>query len=315
VKEAAAELTRPPVAPALAVPFETGPQLPATYEPLERVYLTDDVSRTLFEEYAAHRASERGEEETGWVLLGVRDSAEATILATLPAGADRDAGEAHVRFNSAAQALGYRMIWPLERRLKMLGVVHTHPGSLRHPSRGDFKGDRGWVPQLPGGEGIFGIGTADADSTTAGLPVASAPRPHMQCLGELRFTWYTLAAGEKRYREAPIALTNGPHLAKPLRAVWSAIEAHAIRLDRLARQQSRVRFEIASGRSGPALAVTVGMAEPGQAVRVVVDGKEVRYYWEAGGEVFHAPLPDTPPDQGVYLLMAELAGRGEPDPE
>jgi hypothetical protein len=97
--------------------------------------------------------------------------------------------------------------------------------------------------------------------------------------------------------------------------VWSAIEEHASRLDRLARQQAKIRFAIAGGRSGPALAVTIGMAEPGQAVRVVIEGKEVRYYWEAGGETFHAPLPDTPPDQGVYLLMAELASRNLPEPE
>src|SRR5262245_43544715 len=61
------------------------------YERLERVLLTDEVNRTILEEFAAHRDSERGEEETGWVLLGVRDLHEATVLATLPAGTHRDA--------------------------------------------------------------------------------------------------------------------------------------------------------------------------------------------------------------------------------
>ena len=56
------------------------------YERLERVVLTDAVSRTLFDEYAAHRDTQRGEEETGWVLLGVREVHEALVLATMPAG-------------------------------------------------------------------------------------------------------------------------------------------------------------------------------------------------------------------------------------
>ena len=78
----------------------------APYAPLRRVLLTDGVAHTLFEEYAAHRSEARGDEETGWVLLGLREADEAVVLATLPAGAEADAGVAHVRFNSEAQAAG-----------------------------------------------------------------------------------------------------------------------------------------------------------------------------------------------------------------
>jgi hypothetical protein len=166
------------------------------------------------------------------------------------------------------------------------------------------------VPQLRGGEGVFGIGTADAEQEPGGTPVSSHPKPHVQCLGGLRFSWYTLATGDKQYHELPVELTIGPDLAKPLRPVWPAVEEYADRLDRLARQQTKVRFEITSGRHGPALAVVVGLADPGQAVRVVIEGKEVRYYYETGGEAFQADLPDAAPDQGVYLLLAELAARG-----
>ena len=110
-------------------------------------------------------------------------------------------------------------------------------------------------------------------------------------------------------RELPVGLTIGPDLAKPLRPVWAAVEEYADRLDRLARQMARVRFGVTDGRHGPALTVTVGLAEPGQAVRVQLEGKEVRYYYESGGQTMQADLPETPPDQGVYLLLAELAGR------
>jgi hypothetical protein len=166
------------------------------------------------------------------------------------------------------------------------------------------------VPQLRGGEGVFAIGTADAEPEPADGRISHRPQPHMQCLGPLRFTWYTLAAGDKKYCEAPVELTIGPDLARPLRPVWAAVEEYAERLERLAHQQARVRFDVTQGRHGPALAVTVGLAEPGQAVRVLLEGKEVRFYYEAGGEVFQADLPDAPPDQGLYLLLAELAGRG-----
>ncbi len=122
---------------------------PIAYAPLQRIFLTDGVGRTLFEEFADHRR-ERGEEETGWVLLGLRDAQEAVVLATLPAGALADAGVAHVRFNSEAQALASRIVRQADKRLTILGVVHTHPGSLRHPSDGDLRGDSDWVANLRG---------------------------------------------------------------------------------------------------------------------------------------------------------------------
>src|SRR5437870_3666964 len=51
----------------------------ASYGPLRRVRLTDGVAHTLFEEYADHRCEARGDEETGWVLLGLREAEEAVV--------------------------------------------------------------------------------------------------------------------------------------------------------------------------------------------------------------------------------------------
>jgi len=278
------------------------------YQPLRRLLLTDGVSRTLFEEYAAHRDSPRGEEETGWVLLGLREADEALALATLPAGTEREAGVAHVRFNPLAQALGSRIVRQLDRRLTSLGVVHTHPGSLRHPSDADFRGDSQWVGQLRGKEGVFGIGTADA-APGIGTLVGRQPKPHVQCLGKLCWSWYALAAGDPNYRPLPLELTLGPDLARPLHAVWTTIETHADRLDRLARQQAGVTFEVVAGPEGTALAVTVPLAEPGNAIRVLLEEKEVCYLLERGGEVLAADPHETRVDQGVYLLLAELASQ------
>jgi hypothetical protein len=274
------------------------------------VVLTDQVSRTLFAEYAAHRASSRGAEEIGWVLFGLREADRAVVTATAPAGRERDASEAHVRFNAIAQALAYRVVWPLDRRMVMLGVVHTQPGRLRHPSRGDYEGDRVWVRNLRGEEGVFAIGTAGHDAGAGAVAVAEHPQDHVQVLEGLRFDWYTLAADDRRYRPVPVEVTIGPDLALPLRHVWDVVEEHAARLDQLAGRVRKVRFDVTDGKDGPALAMTVGLGEPGQAIRVLMEGKTVRYFYEAGGEVYQPDLPaGVAPDQGVYLLLAELAAR------
>jgi hypothetical protein len=270
------------------------------------VLLTDGVSRTLFEEYADHREGPRGEEETGWILLGLRDAEEAIALATLPAGTEREAGVAHVQFNWLAQAVGCRFVRHYDRHINMLGVVHTHPGSLRHPSDADYRGDRDWVGQLRGKEGVFGIGTADGASGT-GVPFSRHPRPHVQCLGKLCLSWYALGQGDANYRPLPVELTLGPDLARPLHDVWATIETHAERLDRLARQQAGVSFKVVSSAHGAALAVSIPLAEPGDAVRVLLEDNDVRYLLERGGEVMTADVQEARIDQGVYLLLAELA--------
>jgi proteasome lid subunit RPN8/RPN11 len=289
-------------------PLRGSPAGPKPLRPIKRLRLTDEVSRTLFDEYAAHRSGDRGEEETGWVLLGLREGDDALALATLPAGAGREAGQAHVRFNSSAQALASRVVRQHDRRVTMLGVVHTHPGSLRHPSDGDFRGDAKWVGQLRGGDGVFGIGTADARPGPTDA-VAWQPQPHRQCLGELCLSWYALGTGDRQYRPLPVEVTLGPDLARPLRPVWTQVEDHAERLDRLARQQARVAFGVLPGRKGPALAAEVPLADPGQAVRILLEGKEVRYYLVRDGEPVAADIGSARVDQGFYLLLADLAAR------
>ncbi|HZY89300.1 MAG TPA: Mov34/MPN/PAD-1 family protein [Gemmataceae bacterium] len=281
--------------------------VPAAYGPLGRVLLTDGVGRTLFEEFADHRAAARGEEETGWVLVGLREASEAVVLATFPAGTRRDAGVAHIRFDSSGQVVASRIIRQADRRLTILGVVHTHPGSLRHPSDGDLRGDGQWVRHLRGREGVFGIGTADAPGADAMF--AYQPRPHVHCLGELRFSWYALGEGDGAYRPLPAELTIGPDLARPLHAIWEMLESHAERIDRLYRQQAGVRFAVTEDEWGPGLILTVPLAAGGDAIRVVVRPKGVFYYVLQGGEVLEVQHHDEQVDRGVYLLLAELASR------
>jgi proteasome lid subunit RPN8/RPN11 len=278
------------------------------YHCLQRVLLTDEVARNLFHEYAAHREGSRGHEETGWLLLGHREAEEAIVLATLPAGAQCSAGVAHVQFNTSAQALASRILRQNDRRLTLLGLVHTHPGSLRHPSDGDFAGDSQWVRQLRGEEGVFGIGTADGPPSDL-LVYAQQPKPHVQCLGELRLSWYALRKGDCRYRSLSHGMTLGQDLGRPLRPVWPAIESHADRLDRLVRQQAGVTFQVVSSEGKPALAVNLPLAEPESFLRVFVTENEVRYYLMRSGDLLEADPREALVDRGVYLLLAELAAQ------
>jgi proteasome lid subunit RPN8/RPN11 len=284
---------------------ELGPPAAANYQPLRRVLLTTGVARTLFHEYSAHRRSDRGDEETGWVLLGWRDEDDAVVRATLPAGADREAGEAHVRFNSTVQAVASLIVRQSDRKLTMLGVVHTHPGSLRHPSDGDFRGDIQWVGQLRGGEGLFGIGTADGKYTRPG-DEPWRPRPNMTCRGSLSFTWYGLRDGDRNYRAMPTELIEGPDLAANLRSAWDVLEDHAVRLERLARQQARLAFEVLPN----GLAALLPLAD-GPTLRATLTKEGVRYFLLRDGQPLATDLHEPRVDRGVYQLLAELAGDGD----
>ncbi len=281
---------------------------PSSYQCLKRVLLTDEVARNLFQEYAAHREGPRGHEETGWLLLGHREADEAIVLATLPAGTQCSAGVAHVQFNTGAQALASRILRQNNRRLTLVGVVHTHPGSMRHPSDGDFQGDSQWVGQLRGEEGVFGIGTADGPQPGYAI-YAQQPKPHVQCLGELRLSWYSLRKGDRRYRPLPYGMNLGLDLARPLRSVWPAIEAHAERLDRVFRQQAGATFEVVPADTGSALAMTLPLAEPDSLLRVLIKENEVRYYLIRNGDVLEADSREAQVDRAVYLLLAELAAQ------
>jgi hypothetical protein len=285
-----------PIAPALGL------------QRLDHVVLTDEVGRTLFREFDAHRDGDRGEEEIGWLLLGVRANNHALALATLPAGAQRSAGVAHVQFNSQAQSLASRVVRQWDRRLVPLGVVHTHPGDLRRPSEGDFEGDSEWVANLRGREGLFGIGTAD-EQQGAGAAVMEQPLSHVQTLGDLSFSWYALADGDARYRPIEVRLTLGPDLAVPLREVWAILEYFADPLERLCRQLSGMTFAVIHGQRGPALAVTVKLAEPESSLRVVLEDESASYLLQRGQELLSVDPPAPQVDRGVFLVLAELAGQ------
>ena len=247
----------------------------------------------------------------GWILLGLRQEGEAIALAALPAGTQRDAGAAHIRFNSDAQALASRILRQKDKRLQIVGVVHTHPGKMRWPSEGDFDGDSRWVRQLRGWDGVFAIGTADGrpdeptDSNTQNFSV-------------LCFSWYALGPADDRYRPLQVKVTGGADLALPLRPIWNVIETFAQPLDKLCRQFARVQLEVIAEALTPntsprgrgergVLCVKIALADPKQQLRLLLSDAEARYYWERDGELIAIDPHEPEPDRAVYLILAELA--------
>jgi proteasome lid subunit RPN8/RPN11 len=270
---------------------------------LERIVLTDGVARTLFDDYTEHRRSDRGDEEIGWILMGLRRAGEAIALAALPAGAQRDAGRAHIRFDSEAQELASRILRQKDKRLQIIGVVHTHPGSLRCPSDGDLQGDVLWVGQLCGGEGIFGIGTADVRSDEQ----QGAAGDHVQIHAEMCFSWYALGIGERHYRTIQVHVTSGPDLASPLRPVWNVIEANAEPLNKLCRQFAKVQLEVIDEELAKILCMKIILAEANQKLHLLLSEHEARYYWDREGDFIAIDPDERRLDRAVYLILAELA--------
>jgi hypothetical protein len=158
---------------------------------------------------------------------------------------------------------------------------------------------------------VFGIGTADAcvnPGTPQGTQVSRQPKSNVQCLGELCFSWYGLAEGDRRYSPLPVQLTLGPDLARSLHPVWEAIEAHAEPLDRLCRQQAGVSFVCTHGLKGPALTVNFVLAEPNEKLRLVLEKKEVRFYLHRQEDIIEVDPKADSVERGIYLILAELAG-------
>ena len=195
-----------------------------------------------------------------------------------------------------------RLLFPRERRLKLLGVVHTHPGTLRHPSRGDYAGDREWVAQLPGQQGIFGIGTVSPKGY-------EQQQPHTQQQDRLRFDWYSLHREDRRYQPRAIEVIAGPDLAEDLRPIWPILESHAAELDRIARQLAKVRFNVLATPE-PALGVVVGLTELKQTLQVVITQNHRQFLYEVNGEMFLPDLPaEMPLEPAIYRFLQEFATR------
>ena len=176
------------------------------------------------------------------------------------------------------------------------GIVHIigPEQGLTQPGMTIVCGDSHTATHGAFGALAFGIGTSEVEHVLATQTLIQQPAENMRV--EVEGT-------------LPVEVTYGPDLARPLHALWPALEEHAARIDRLCCQQAGVRFEVVEDDLGPGLVMTIPLATPGDAVRVLIRTKEVRIYVVQGGEVYEVDHADACLDRSVYLLLAELAAR------
>jgi hypothetical protein len=100
----------------------------------------------------------------------------------------------------------------------------------------------------------------------------------------------------------------GPDLARPILPAWPTLERHAIPLERLCVQQAGAKLE-ALGDGG--LSLTLPLADSGDRMVVLMGGDKVRWCVELGGAMHEVDPMGDGVAHGTYLLLAELARRGE----
>jgi proteasome lid subunit RPN8/RPN11 len=268
--------------------------------------ISSGVGQTLVQGYRNHLNQERGDEETGWLLMGYREKKHAVVVAAVPSGEFREASSTHVKFNSQAQVVAGRLLRQLHDKLEVLGLFHTHPGRLRHPSSGDYQGDIQWVKKLPGKQGVFGIGTVDHESPIRGEFATKIAINTFSMTG-MRFDWFSLASGDSNYVKVPIRWTLGEDLAKPLHVVWDAMEIHAGEIEKVLAQQAKATCGITQGAAGHQLTLSIPLAGSAGKIIVFIFKDKVQYFFEKNEQLFAVDIQEDKVDRGVYLVLAELS--------
>ena len=279
---------------------------PRDLVPIKYMLISSGVGQTLVQGYRNHLHQERGDEETGWLLMGYREKKHAVVVAAVPSGEFREASSTHVKFNSQAQVVAGRLLRQLHDKLEVLGLFHTHPGRLRHPSSGDYQGDIQWVKKLPGKQGVFGIGTVDHESPIRGEFATKIAINTFSMTG-MRFDWFSLASGDSNYVKVPIRWTLGEDLAKPLHVVWDAMETHAGEIEKVLAQQTKATCGITQGAAGHQLTLSIPLAGSSGKIIVFIFKDKVQYFFEKNEQLFAVDIQEDKVDRGVYLVLAELS--------
>lgn len=274
--------------------------------PITHVLISSGVGNTLVQGYRNHLDQDRGDEETGWLLMGYREKKRAIIMAAVPSGEFREASSTHVKFNSQAQVVAGRLLRQVHQKLEVLGLFHTHPGRLRHPSSGDYQGDIQWVKNLPGKQGVFGIGTVDHEAIGQ-QEFAKKLALNSFHMNNMRFDWFSLANGDANYVKVPIRWTLGEDLAKPLHVVWDAMEMHAAEIEKVLIQQSKASCSITKTDCGHRLTLSVPLAGIAGKILVFIFKDKVQYFFEKNEQLFAVDIQEDKVDRGIYLVLAELS--------
>lgn len=286
------------------------------------VRIHQGVLNTMFEDFHRHKETDRGDEETGWMLLGRRESGEVIVEAALPPGEFRDAGTAHVNVNSTAISVAMRVLKKSHPRLDVVGMAHTHPGSLDRPSEGDYRGDIHWVRKLPGKQGVFAIGIwqfdepvnflgEESNQGSGDVRQVAAPVTGFQD-GRSRFNWFSLSEGDGWYKACPMEPVPGDDYGQSVREHWEVLEHFAGSIDRLLQMQPGMRMGLLPVSDGlaPAMVLCQPLARDGEELQVVLQGREARFFRMSAEEIDELQAPRERLDTAFYEVMAELTRGG-----
>lgn len=277
------------------------------YSPLKSILITSGVGETLARGFRLHLDGERGDEEIGWLLMGFREKDKAVVLAAIPSGDMREASGTHVRFNSRAQAIAGRILKKREPRLEVLGLFHTHPGTLRRPSSGDFRGDIEWIEKIPGKQGVFGIGTVeDQSKSTSHEYYSRFVSPFAYQRDGLRFSWYSLGHGDTNYHEIRTRWALGDDISQFLHPAWMVIEKNANGIERILAQQTGSTCDVVPFQGTSSFCVAVPTAYPRGVIRAFILEKNVKYFFEQNEQQYAIDVQENEVDRGIYLVLAEL---------
>lgn len=293
--------------------------------PTGTVRIHKGVLDTMFEDFQKHKETDRGEEETGWMLLGRREAGVVIIEAALPPGEFRDAGTAHVNVNSTAISVAMRVLKKSHPRLDVIGMAHTHPGSLDRPSEGDYRGDIVWVRKLPGRQGVFAIGVwefdepvnfldDDANQGSGDVREPVPPIAPVSCFrdGRSRFNWFSLSEGDGWYKACPMEPVAGDDFGQSVRQHWEVLEHFAGSIDRLLQMQPGMRMGLLPVSDGvaPAMVLCQPLARDGEELQVVLQGRDARFFRMSAEEIDELQAPRERLDTAFFEVMAELTRGG-----
>src|SRR5260370_40761846 len=102
-----------------------------------------------------------------------------------------------------------------------------------------------------------------------------------------------------------VAVEFGPDHGGTLQGVWETIETHAEPLERLCQQQAKITMKILEG----GLAVQLPLVQPFNNLRLILEKEKVRYVLVRGNDLIEVEPKTRLVDQGVYLVLAELAAK------
>jgi proteasome lid subunit RPN8/RPN11 len=170
-----------------ASPAQTKVVAPSSYHDTSGapslVRVNQGVLDRLAAEFSAHRCTEDGRNETGWVPVGYVDETDGSVAVTglISKGPGAHASPAAFEIDHA-YVYAALLLFRSSSRDSVVGLIHSHPDGMHWNSEQDLATDRRHVRTLRSGVGIYPI-----------LNHARLRTEHQLSL-ETRLSWWSMSA-------------------------------------------------------------------------------------------------------------------------